>query len=69
MFSRQQQADMLFDKSSLSPYVRFGCLSVRYFLWKVKWLSKGNSHMERVVRQLARKLLDREFYFVIAGQV
>ena len=60
---------MLFDKSSLSPYVRFGCLSVRYILWKVKWLSKGNPHMEHVVRQLTRKLLDREFYFVIAGQV
>ena len=63
------QVDALFDKSSLSPYVRFGCLSVRYFLWKVKWLSKSNPAMERVVKELTTKLLEREFYFIVAAQV
>ena len=60
---------MLFDKSALSPYVRFGCLSVRYLLWKAKWLAKSNPAVEKVVKQLSQKLLDREFYFVVAAQV
>ena len=60
---------MLFDKSALSPYVRFGCLSVRYLLWKAKWLAKSNPAVEKVVKQLTQKLLDREFYFVVAAQV
>ena len=59
----------MFDKSALSPYVRFGCLSVRYLLWKAKWLAKSNPAVEKVVKQLTQKLLDREFYFVVAAQV
>ncbi|CAI8045818.1 Cryptochrome-2 [Geodia barretti] len=61
--------DMLFDKSALSPYVRFGCLSVRYFLWKTRAISSSNPAVESVVRQLTQKLLNREFYFVVASQV
>lgn len=60
---------MLFDKSALSPYVRFGCLSVRYFLWKAKWLAKSNPAITHVVKQLSQKLLDRDFYFMVAAQV
>ena len=60
---------MLFDKSALSPYIRFGCLSVRYFLWKTRAISKNSPAVENVVRQLTQKLLDREFYFVVASQV
>lgn len=60
---------MLFDKSALSPYIRFGCLSVRYFLWKAKWLATKNPAIQTVVKQLSQKLLDREFYFVMAKQV
>lgn len=60
---------MLFDKSALSPYVRFGCLSVRYFLWKTKWLARSNPTLDVVVKQLTHKLLDREFYFIVAAQV
>ena len=60
---------MLFDKSALSPYIRFGCLSVRYLLWKTEWLARSNPAIEKVVKQLTQKLLDREFYFVVAAQV
>ena len=63
------QVDILFDKSALSPYIRFGCLSVRHFLSKVNFMAKSNSAMEKVVRQLSHKLLEREFYFVFASQV
>jgi cryptochrome len=65
----ENNVDMLFDKSALSPYVRFGCLSVRYLLWKAKWLAKSNPAVEKVVKQLSQKLLDREFYFVVAAQI
>jgi len=61
--------DLLFDKTSLSPYVRFGCLSVRYFLWKVKWCAKSNPALEHLVKEVTSKLLQREFYFTVAAQV
>jgi len=61
--------DLLFDKTSLSPYVRFGCLSVRYFLWKVKWCAKSNPALEHLVKEVTSKLLQREFYFTVEAQV
>ena len=63
------QVDVLFDKSALSPYVRFGCLSVRHFLWRTKMIAKTNPAVEKVSKQLMQKLLNREFYFVVASQV
>jgi cryptochrome len=67
--STENTVDMLFDKSALSPYVRFGCLSVRQFIWKAKWIAMSNPAAETVVKTLSRKLLDREFYFIMASQV
>ena len=63
------QVDMLFDKSSLSPYIRFGCLSVRYFLDHVKQLASKDSSAETLLKDVTGKLLQREFYFTVAKQV
>ena len=63
------QVDLLFDKTSLSPYIRFGCLSVRYFLSELKRLAGKDSSMEALVKDVTGKLLQREFYFTVAKQV
>ena len=63
------QVDQLFDKSSLSPYIRFGCLSVRYFLWNVKCYAKSNPKLECLVKEVVSKLLQREFFLIVAAQV
>ena len=61
--------DALFDKSSMSPYIKYGCLSVRYFLWNVKWMAKSNPALEVLAKEVYYKLLLREFYFVVASQI
>ena len=63
------QVDMLFDKSALSPYIRFGCLSVRYFLCEVKKLANKDPIFEPLLKDVTGKLLQREFYFTVAKQV
>ena len=60
---------MLFDKTSLSPYIRFGCLSVRYFLYEMKKLASKDPTMEPLLKDVTGKLLQREFYFTVAKQV
>ena len=65
----QSQVNMLFDKTSLSPYIRFGCLSVRFFLYEVKKLASKDSAMEPLLKDVTGKLLQREFYFTVAKQV
>ena len=63
------QVDQLFDKSSLSPYIRFGCLSVRYFLWNLKCYAKSNPKLECLLKEVVSKLLQREFFLIVASQV
>ena len=63
------QVDQLFDKSSLSPYIRFGCLSVRYFLWNVKCYAKSNPKLECLAKEVVSKLLQREFFLIVGAQV
>lgn len=62
-------ADALFDKSSLSPYIRFGCLSVRR-LWRYIWdEAHADESLQSLARELSSKLLQREFFIVVATQV
>ena len=63
------QVAQLFDKSSLSPYIRFGCLSVRYFLWNLKCYAKSNPKLECLLKEIVSKLLQREFFLIVAAQV
>lgn len=64
-----RQVNLLFDKTSLSPYIRFGCLSVRYFLYEVRKLAGKDSAVEPLLKDVTGKLLQREFYFTVAQQV
>lgn len=61
--------DYLFDKSSLSPYVRFGCLSVRYFWHYIKEQYNKDRSLSQLYQDVTSKLLQREFYFLVASQV
>lgn len=61
--------DMLFDKSSLSPYVRFGCMSVRYFWRYVKKLAETNPRKNHLMREVTGKLLQRELFLLSSSQV
>ena len=61
--------DMLFDKTSLSPYIRFGCLSVRHFWYYVQNLSSKDKRLETLRKDVVAKLLQREFYFIVSSQV
>ena len=62
-------SDMLLDQSSLSPYIRFGCLSVRHMWHYIHNLSVTNSKYNNLRKDVAAKLLQREFYFIVASQV
>ncbi len=62
-------AEALLDKTSLSPYIRFGCLSVRYLFWKVKELVYEDSSLEEFQRSFISGILTREFFFTVASQV
>lgn len=61
--------DCLFDKSSLSPYVRFGCLSVRHFWHYVRQLASTDKSKMTLIQEVSSKLLQREFYFLVSSQV
>lgn len=61
--------DCLFDKTSLSPYVRFGCLSVRYFWYHVRELAAKDKTKIAFAQEVSSKLLQREFYFIVSSQV
>lgn len=61
--------DALLDKSALSPYVKFGCISVRRFWYNVKHESTKNKKYYALVNQITNKLLHREFFITAALQV
>ena len=65
----EDPSDMLLDQSSLSPYIRFGCLSVRHFWHYVYNLAIVDSKYDALRKEVVAKLLQREFYFVVASQV
>ena len=65
----EKPTDYLFDKSSLSPYIRFGCLSIRYFWHYVKDRHMNDNSLLQLYQQVISKLLQREFYFLVAYQV
>ena len=63
------QVDDLFDNTALSPYIRFGCMSVRYFFWAIREIAAMDPNYENLSREVMSKLLQREFYFVMALEV
>ena len=61
--------DMLLDKTSLSPYIRFGCLSVRHLYNFLCKLAMADKQYDALRIEVITKLLQREFYFIVASQV
>ena len=59
----------LLDKKALSPYIRFGCLSIRQLFWKLKDLTVNDPDLQEFWKRSVSKLLNREFYFTVATQV
>ena len=62
------QLEDLIYPTALSPYIRFGCLSVRSFLCRVKELVKLDPMFEDLCKEVTSKLLQREFYFIVSSQ-
>ena len=61
--------DILFDKTSLSPYIRFGCVSVRR-LWRYIWdEAHKDETLQPLARELSEKLLQRDFYILVSTQI
>lgn len=65
----EDPSDMLLDQSSLSPYIRFGCLSVRHLWYYLHKLSSQDKVYETLRKEVVAKLLQREFYLIVASQV
>ena len=61
--------DDLIHPTALSPYIRFGCLSVRYFLLKMREMLRADASYEPLFKEVTSKLLQREFYFTVLAQV
>ena len=57
----------LTSKDALSPYIRFGCLSVRLLYSKVKQFASTSSSGQVFFKQLANNFLLREFAYVIGS--
>lgn len=66
--SAQQETNSPFPKSSkLSPYLRFGCLSVKYLFHRMNQVYK-EAHGKSAPLSVHLPLLWREFFFVVASR-
>ena len=59
----------LMSKEALSPYIRFGCLSVRQFFGQLKHYSSTSTKGQQLFEQLTKNLLLREFSYLVGSSV
>ena len=57
----------LMSKDSLSPYIRFGCLSVRQLFSQLRQFASTSSKGQNLFEQLTKNLLLREFAFLVGS--
>ena len=57
--------EWLMNKDSLSPYIRFGCLSVRQQFSHIKQFSSVSNASQTLFKDVAKNLLLREFAFLM----
>ena len=57
----------LISKDSLSPYIRFGCLSPRQFFSKLHQFASVSTRGQALLEQLTKNLLLREFAFLVGS--
>ena len=67
--NEEDPANWLMNRDSLSPYFRFGCLSVKQFFSQLKQYSNTSTKGQKLFEQLAKNLLLREFSFLIGSSV
>ena len=59
----------LMSKDSLSPYFRFGCLSVRQFFSQLRQFASTSNKGQQLFDQLSKNILLREFSFLVGTSV
>ena len=67
--SSDDPINWLMSKDSLSPYLRFGCLSVRQFFSQLKQYASTSTKGQQLFEQLTKNLLLREFSYLIGSFV
>lgn len=67
MISQTHPHDWLFAKDSLSPYLRFGCLSPRQILNQLQQFGSMSSQGQALFKQTSKNLLLRDFAFLVGS--
>lgn len=65
----EEPTSWLMNKDSLSPYLRFGCLSTRQFFSQLKQFASTSSKGQQLFEQLLKNLLLREFSCLVGSSV
>lgn len=73
-FSRRTTASeepmhWLLNNDTLSPYLRFGCLSTRQFFSQLKHFASASRKGQQLFEQVTKNLLLREFSFLVGSTV
>ena len=69
MMSSEEPTSWLMSRESLSPYFRFGCLSVRQFFSQLKQFASTSRKGQQLFEQLTKNLLLREFSYLVGSSV
>lgn len=69
VFHSDDPTSWLMNKDSLSPYFRFGCLSVRQFFSQLKQFASTSGKGQQLFEQLTKNLLLREFSYLVGFSV
>ncbi len=59
----------LLSKDTLSPYIRFGCLSVRQFFSQLQQFASTSGKGQELFEQLTKNILLREFSYLLGSYV
>lgn len=57
----------LMSKNTLSPYLRFGCLSIRQFFSQLRQFAATSTRGQALFEQLTKNLLLREFSYLVGS--
>ena len=65
ILTQGEPVSWLMSKDTLSPYIRFGCLSVRQFFSQLRQFASTSTRGQSLFEQLTKNLLLREFAFLV----
>jgi cryptochrome len=69
LYNLEEPTNWLMNKDSLSPYLRFGCLSCRQFFSQLKQFASTSVKGQQLFEQLLKNLLLREFSFLAGSSI